>query len=78
LYKILIEFGVPMKLVMLIKIYLNETYSKVRTDKHLFDSLPIKNGLNQRDARSPFAFNFALKYVNRKVQANNESAKLCL
>jgi hypothetical protein len=30
LYNILIEFGVPMKLVGLIKMCLNETYSKVR------------------------------------------------
>jgi hypothetical protein len=30
LYNILIEFGVPMKLVRLIKVSLNETYSKVR------------------------------------------------
>jgi hypothetical protein len=29
LYNILIEFGVPMKLVRLIKMCLNETYSKV-------------------------------------------------
>jgi hypothetical protein len=30
LYNILIEFGVPMKLVRLIKMCLNETYSKAR------------------------------------------------
>jgi hypothetical protein len=30
LYNILIEFGVPMKLVRPINMYLNETYSKVR------------------------------------------------
>jgi hypothetical protein len=29
LYNILIQFGVPMKLVRLIKMCLNETYSKV-------------------------------------------------
>jgi hypothetical protein len=29
LYIILIEFGMPMKMVSLIKIYLNETYNKV-------------------------------------------------
>jgi hypothetical protein len=29
LYNILIEFGVPMKLVRLIKMCLNETYSKI-------------------------------------------------
>jgi hypothetical protein len=31
LYNILIEFGIPMKLVRLIKMCLNETYSKVYT-----------------------------------------------
>jgi hypothetical protein len=41
LYNILIEFGVPMKLVMLIKMCLNETYSNVRIGKHLSDSFPI-------------------------------------
>jgi hypothetical protein len=34
LYSILTEFGVPMKLVSLIKMCLNETYSKVRIGKH--------------------------------------------
>jgi hypothetical protein len=36
LYKILIEFGIPMKLVRLIKTCLNETYSKVHIGKHLY------------------------------------------
>jgi hypothetical protein len=35
LYNILIEFRVPMKLVRLIKMCLNETYSKVCLGKHL-------------------------------------------
>jgi hypothetical protein len=34
LYNILIEFGVPMKLVRLIKMCLNETYSKVLIGSH--------------------------------------------
>jgi hypothetical protein len=45
LYNILIEFGIPMKLARLIKMCLNETYSKVRIRKHLSDSFPIQNGL---------------------------------
>jgi hypothetical protein len=47
LYSILIEFGVPNKLVRLIRMCLNETYSKVRIGKHLSDSFPIQNGTHQ-------------------------------
>jgi hypothetical protein len=42
LYNILIEFGVPMRLVRLIKMCLNEACSKVRTGKHLCDTFHIK------------------------------------
>jgi hypothetical protein len=42
LYYTFIEFGVPMKLVRLIKMCLNETCSKVRIGKHLSDSFRIK------------------------------------
>jgi sorting nexin-29 len=38
LYNILIEFGVPMKLVRLNKMCLNETYNKVRIGEHLSDT----------------------------------------
>jgi hypothetical protein len=73
---ILIEFGIPMKLVRFIKMCLIETYSKVCTGKHLSDSFPIQNGLKQGDALSPQLFNFALKYVIRKVQDNPVGLKL--
>jgi hypothetical protein len=45
LYNILIEFGLPRKLVGLIKMCLNETYSTVRTGKFQSDKFPIQNGL---------------------------------
>jgi hypothetical protein len=67
LYNILLEFGIHKKLVRLIKMFLNETYSKVRIGKLLSDKFLIQNGLKQGDALSPLLFNFALEYVIRKV-----------
>jgi hypothetical protein len=70
LYNILIEFGVSMKLVRLIKMCLIETCSKFHIGKHLSDSFPIQNDLRQRDALSPLFFNFAIEYAIRKDQEN--------
>ena len=47
LYNSLIEFGIPTKLVKLIKMCLNETYSRVCIGKHLSDMFPIKNDLKK-------------------------------
>ena len=47
LYNILIEFGIPKKLVRLIKMCLTETYSRVRVGKNLSEMFPIRNGLNR-------------------------------
>ena len=63
LYNILIEFGVPKKLVRLFKMCLTETYSRVRVGKNVSDMFPIRNGLKQGDALSPLLFNFALEYA---------------
>jgi hypothetical protein len=60
-----------MKLVRLIKMCLNETYSK-----HLSDNFPIQNGLKQRDALSPLLFNFILEYAFTKVRENKVGLKL--
>ena len=45
LQRIIIESGIRMKLVRLINVCLNETYSRVRVGKHLSDMFPIRNGL---------------------------------
>jgi hypothetical protein len=44
LYNILIEFGIPRKLVGLNKMCLNEIYSRVRIGKYLSDKFTIENG----------------------------------
>ena len=50
---ILIEFGIPVKLVRLIKICLNETYSRFRIGKNLSETILIWIGLKQGGVLSP-------------------------
>ena len=57
LYNILIEFGIPKKLIRLVKMCSTETYSRFRVGKNLSGRFPIRNGLKQGDALSPMLFN---------------------
>jgi hypothetical protein len=74
LYNIITEFWITRKLVGLIKMRLNETYSRVRISKNLSDNFTVQNGLKQGDALS--LLNFALKYAIRSVQVKQEGLKL--
>ena len=76
MYNILIEFGIPMKLVRLIKMCLNETYSRVQVGKNLSDMFHIGHGLKQGDALLPLLLSFTSEYAIRWVQVNQDGLKL--
>jgi hypothetical protein len=63
-------------LVGLIKMCLDENYSKVRMGKHLYYKFPIQNALKQGHALLLFRSNFALEYDIRKGQENQVGLKL--
>jgi hypothetical protein len=75
MYNNLIEFGIPMKLVRLLKMCLNKTYSSVRVNKHLSDMFLIRNGVTQGDDLQPLLSNFVLQYAIRRVQVNQDDLK---
>jgi hypothetical protein len=64
-----------MKLVVLIKMCLHETFSKVHIDKHLSDTFRTQNGSKQGDALSPLLFIFALEYAIKKFHENQVGLK---
>jgi hypothetical protein len=69
------EFGVPMKLIRLMKMCSEETCSNVRIGKHSTETFPPENGLKQ-DASFPLLLNDVLESTIVKVQGNWEGLEL--
>jgi hypothetical protein len=65
LYTILIEFGIPRKLVGLIQMCLNETYSTVRIGKYQPNKFSVQNALKRGHALSPLLWNMPLRGSKR-------------
>jgi len=76
LNNILIEFGIPMKLVRLIKMCVTETYSIVQIGKNLSEMSPIRNGLKQGGCLSPLLFTLLLEYAVRRFHVNQDGLQL--
>jgi hypothetical protein len=57
-----------MKLVRVLKMCLNETYSRVRVGVYVSDMFPFKNGVETRDTLTPLLFHLAVEYVIRTVE----------
>ena len=61
-----------MKLVKLINVFLNLTYSTDYVGKHLSDWCSIENSLKKGDAVLLLLLNFALEHAICRVQVNQE------
>ena len=73
---VLTELGIPMKLVRLIGMCVNETTREVQIGTSSSDTIPINKCLKQVATLSSLFFKYAMEYVTRKVQEKRERLKL--
>jgi hypothetical protein len=69
LWKILKNFGLPTKLINMIKLCNTNTSSEFKVNNEISSSFTINNGLKQGDAMSPVLFNtsMVLESIIRKI-----------
>ena len=70
LVEIMKEFGIPMKLVRLVKMTLANTNSKVKIQGKLSPSFETMIGLRQGDSLSTLLFNLCMEKIIRNVRIN--------
>jgi len=63
LYKAMLEFGIPLKLVRLTQATMEGTTAKVKVQNELSESFHIQNGLRQGDALACILFNITLEKI---------------
>jgi hypothetical protein len=76
LHNILIGFGIPVKLVRLIKIRAGVICIKVKKDGSLFPIFCVMIGLKQGIALSEFPSSCSLEYITTSVQESKEGMEL--
>ena len=72
LNNILIEFGIPVTPIRLIKMCLTEMYRRVQVGRNLSEKFSIRNGLKQGDSLSPLLFNLLLEYAIKRAHVNQD------
>jgi hypothetical protein len=70
LYKIIHEFGIPNKLIRLVRATMMDTEVQVKIQAQLTDAFKIRQGLKQGDGLAPLLFNLALENAIRKLSVN--------
>lgn len=70
------KFGVPRKLINLIKMTIEGSRCKVKIDGTMSESFEVKTGVRQGDGLSPILFNIAIEDALQKVRRTNKGLKI--
>lgn len=71
LWPVLTEFGIPQKLIQLIKECMNNSKCKIKVGTVISDSFEVQSGVRQGDGLSPILFNFVLEKALQKLRNEN-------
>jgi glutathionylspermidine synthase len=70
LFDTMIEFGIPKKLMQMVKMTLNNTTARVKVQNKLSERFDINSGLRQGDIIFSQLFNLCLEKVIRNIDIN--------